>query len=265
MTEEVVTTVTEEEEMATAVAAPPTSVHELKPKMKVNGKVQRLELYGAIIDLGLEATAILHVSQLGKDRVNRVADALSIGEEISVWVDKVDADKGQITVSMIEPLAVEWGDLKEGQSHTGKVIRLEKFGAFIDIGAEKEGLVHVSELSHEFVKHPSEALRVGDEVQVKVLGFNKRKRRIDLSIKALLEAPESAGATAVEIIEYEDDVDENEPMLTAMEIAMREAMHAAGDPLPQRGGNAARRRQQNKIRARQDEILRRTLKSARES
>ncbi|MBK9052128.1 MAG: S1 RNA-binding domain-containing protein [Chloroflexi bacterium] len=63
------------------------------------------------------------------------------------------------------------------------------FGAFVDIGAEKEGLVHISELSHDYVKHPSEAVRVGDEVSVKVLNFSKRKRRINLSVKALLEKP----------------------------------------------------------------------------
>jgi ribosomal protein S1 len=267
MTEEVVTEVTEIEETP-AVAAPPATIHDLKPKMKVTGKVQRIELYGAIVDLGLEATAILHISQIGKNRVNRVADVLSVGEEVAVWVDKVDAAKGQITVTMLEPLAVEWSDLKEGQAYTGKVVRLEKFGAFIDIGAEKEGLVHVSELSHEFVKHPSEALNAGDEVQVKVLGFNKRKRRIDLSVKALLDAPESAHhqATAAEIVEYDLEEEEDEgPMLTAMEFAIRQAMEAAGDPLPQRvSANNKRRRQQNKNRSRQEEILNRTLKINRE-
>ena len=115
----------------------------------------------------------------------------NVGDEISVWIEDVDPDKGQVTVTMLEPLAVEWSDLKEGQAYTGKVTRLEKFGAFVDIGAEKEGLIHVSELSHDFVKHPSEVLKVDDEVQVKVLGFSKRKRRIDLSRKALLETPES--------------------------------------------------------------------------
>jgi ribosomal protein S1 len=267
MTEEVVTEVTEEIEEATAVATPPATIHDLKPKTKINGKVQRIELYGAIIDLGLEAPAILHISQIGKDRVNRVADALSVGQEVSVWVDKVDAEKGQITVTMLEPLAVEWGDLKERQVYTGKVVRLEKFGAFIDIGAEKEGLVHVSELSHEFVKHPSEALNAGDEVQVKVLGFNKRKRRIDLSIKALLDAPESTKATGgAAAIEYDfEEEEEDEPMLTAMEFAIRQAMQAAGDPLPKRiSSGSSRRRQSNKNRARQEEILNRTLRTARE-
>ena len=263
MTEEVVTAVTDEEAVLTAT--PPSSIHDIKSKMKINGKVQRIELYGAIIDLGLETTAILHISQLGKERINRVADALSVGQEVSVWVDKVDAGKGQVTVSMLEPLAVEWSDLKEGQIYTGKVVRLEKFGAFIDIGAEKEGLVHVSELSHEFVKHPSEALHAGDEVQVKVLGFNRRKRRIDLSIKALLDAPAAQTATAAEIAGIEEELDNDEPMPTAMEMALRQAMHAAGDPLPQRRTDGSRQRQRNRNRVRQEEILSRTLKTNREA
>ena len=76
--------------------------------------------------------------------------------------------RGQIMVTMIEPLAVEWRDLKNGQTYTGTVSRLENYGAFIDIGAEREGLVHISEISHDYVKHPSEVLKAGDEVQVEV-------------------------------------------------------------------------------------------------
>src|SRR5690606_39179127 len=102
----------------------------------------------------------------------------------------IDQERGQFTVTMIEPIAVEWGDLAEGQSYTGKVTRLENFGVFVDIGAAKEGLVHISELSHNYVNHPSEVVTIGDEVAVQVLSFSKRKRRIDLSMKALMATPE---------------------------------------------------------------------------
>ncbi len=236
----------------------PTSIKDLKPKMKLKGTVSRLELYGAFIDLGIGTSALIHISQLGKEHVNRVADVLNVGDEVSVWVDKVDLEREQIMVSMIPPLDVEWSDLEKSQVYAGSVKRLENFGAFIDIGAEREGLVHISELSHNYVKNPSEVLTVGDEVQVQVLGFSKRKRRIDLSIKNLLEKPASEAneATQAEVYEFEEEIQEDMP--TAMEFALRQAM---GDdmPPPRKRGGKKKRRRQAKNREQQDDILSRTL------
>ncbi|MCB9418449.1 MAG: S1 RNA-binding domain-containing protein [Ardenticatenaceae bacterium] len=249
----------------------PATLSDLKPKMKLTGTVKRLELYGAFIDVGLDVNALVHISKLGKERVNRVSDVLNEGDEVTVWVEKVDTAAQQIMVTMVEPLAVDWTDLKDGQVYTGRVNRLENFGAFVDIGAEREGLVHISELSHDYVKHPSEVYSVGDEVQVQVLGFSKRKRRIDLSIKALLEQPETAvetnygggapkgrGRGRQEEV-YEDfEMDEEEELPTAMEIALRKAM---GDSAPASKPKARKQRKnkQKKYREQQEDILSRTL------
>jgi small subunit ribosomal protein S1 len=250
--------------------AAPTSLSDLKKKMKLNGTVKRLELYGAFIDVGLDVNALVHISKLGKERVNRVSDVINEGDEVTVWVEKVDASAQQIMVTMLEPLAVDWADLKDGQVYTGRITRLENFGAFVDIGAEREGLVHISELSHGYVKHPSEVHKVGDEVQVQVLGFSKRKRRIDLSVKALLEQPETAvetnyggssnrgrGRGRQEEV-YEPFEMEEEEMPTAMEIALRKAM---GDDAPPIDKPKGRRKRKNKKRYReqQEDILSRTL------
>lgn len=260
------------EELAekTAEAAVPQSLDDLKPKMKITGVVKRLELYGAFIDIGLEANALVHISKLGKERVNRVSDVLNEGDEVTVYVEKVNPQTQQIMVTMVEPLAVDWSDLKDGQVYTGQVTRLENFGAFVDIGAEREGLVHISELSHDYVKHPSEVYKVGDEVQVQVLGFSKRKRRIDLSIKALLEQPE-AEAPAQDSYSggrgrnrgrqeevYEDYEMEEEEMPTAMEIALRKAM-GDSEVVPQRGRGGKRRKSKKRMREQQEDILSRTL------
>lgn len=242
----------------------PTSLNDLKPKMKLTGTVKRLELYGAFIDVGLDVNALVHISKLGKERVNRVSDILNVGDEVAVWVEKVDAASQQIMVTMVEPLAVEWSDLKDGQVYTGRISRLENFGAFVDIGAEREGLVHISELSHDYVKHPSEVYSVGDEVQVQVLGFSKRKRRIDLSIKALLAEPEPVAAADYgkdrgygrreEIYDdYEDEAEEQLP--TAMEIALRKAM---GDFVPDKP-KGRKRKGKKQLRQQQEDILSRTL------
>lgn len=256
----------EEMEITAAAETPivnPTSINDLKPKAKLTGIVTRLELYGAFIDLGIGTNALIHISQLGQERVNRVADVLSIGQEVTVWVDKVDPTRNQVMVTMVQPLAVDWEDLEKGQTYTGKVTRLENFGAFIDIGAEREGLVHISELNHNYVKHPSEAVAIGEEVQVQILGYSKRKRRIDLSIKALLEKPEAAAPIIEEVEEeYYEEEEEEEEVFSAMEFALRQALgsdHQSFGSRSSKKKGSKRRRQSNRMRDQQDDILSRTL------
>lgn len=249
MSEELKDTAAETEE-----AVQPSSINDLERKMKLKGTVERLELYGAFINVGLDTNALVHISKLGDGHVNRVSDVLNVGDEVEVWVDKVDPEQGQIMVSMVEPVAVEWGDLKEGLTFSGKVTRLENFGAFVDIGAEREGLVHISELSHDYVKHPSEVVNVGDEVDVQVIGSSRRKRRIDLSMKNLIEKPVNEQVASVEdVADFEDEPDD---MPTAMEIAMRRAMSKLDDG----NGKGSKKERQRKQKRAQDDILSRTLK-----
>jgi len=248
----------------TETAPSPTSIDELQPKMKLNGTVNRLELYGAFIDIGVGANALVHISRLSTGHVNRVSDVLQVGDEVTLWIDKVDPSTKQIMVSLIEPLQVDWRDLQNGQSYTGTVSRLENYGAFVNIGAEREGLVHISEISHGYVKHPSEQLSVGDEVQVQVLGFSKRKRRIDLSIKNLLEKPEAEvqRSSKVETVEVFEEEEEFEDAPTAMEVAFREAMGDDSVDAIERGRRKKpNRKGRNRRRNRRDqeELLDRTL------
>ena len=250
----------------TEAAPTPTTIDELEPKMKLTGTVNRLELYGAFIDIGVGVNALVHISRLSTGHVNRVSDVLQVGDEVTLWIDKVDPNTKQIMVTLIEPLKVDWRDLKNGQTYTGTVIRLENYGAFVDIGAEREGLVHISEISHDYVKHPSEQLSVGDELQVQVLGFSKRKRRIDLSIKNLLEKPASEAETysAVEQAQVfkDDEVEEFEEAPTAMEFAFRQAMGDDSVDAIERGrrrksGRKGRKRRRS--RREQEDLLDRTL------
>jgi len=257
----------ESNESSDAAVETAASIDELAPKMKLEGTVSRLELYGAFIDIGVGTNALIHISKLGNEHVNRVSDVLNVGDVVTVWVDKVNPEQGQIMVTMVEPLAVDWSDLKKGQTYTGTVTRLENYGAFIDIGAEREGLVHISEISHEYVNHPSEVLTVGDEVQVEVLDFSRRKRRIDLSIKNLQEKPEAAVAVVEETSFEEEDVEEElEEVPTAMEVALRKAMGdepvdaAIQTQKKQSRKNRKKRRQQD-----QDDLLSRTLQFQQDS
>lgn len=240
-----------------AEATQPMRLADVERKQELTGTVKRVELYGAFIDVGLETEAILHVSQYAGGR--RIKDELKPGDPMSVWVDKVDLEQNQLIVTTYEPLAVEWGDLAEGQTHTGVITRLENFGAFVNIGAEKEGLVHISEISHDYIRHPSQAVTVTDEVQVKVLSFSKRKRRINLSIKALLTQPEKEVADHIEdVFALDDEDDYEEEVPTAMEFAIRRAMGSSA-PAVRKKANKKQRRNSRRRRNQQDDILDRTI------
>jgi transcriptional accessory protein Tex/SPT6 len=120
----------------------------------------------------------------------KVSVVVSVGQEIEVWVKKVDQQRGRISLTMIKPISVRLKDIAEEAELEGVVTRLESYGVFVDIGSVRDGLVHISQITHEYIKHPQDALAVGDTVKVKVLKVNRKKRQIDLSIKALLPPPQ---------------------------------------------------------------------------
>jgi len=192
--------------------ARPTNIKELRPKMKLQGKVVRVELYGAFVDIGVGRDGLVHISQLQEGRVNRVTDVVNEGDEITVWVQKVDHQQNRISLTMIEPPERTMGDLEPGTILTGKVTRLTKYGVFVDIGVERDGLVHVSELASGYVKDPAEYVSEGEEIEVQVVSVDLRKRQIELSMKDLLAA------------EAEEAEEEEEELPTAIELAMKEAM-----------------------------------------
>jgi small subunit ribosomal protein S1 len=181
-----------ETEMDTNSNTAPESA--IQPKTKLNGKVVKTTLAGAILDVGQNLPGVIHISQLKAEPVNRVEDVLKVGQSVDVWVRRVKDDRIELT--MIEPMGLEWREIKPEMVVKGTVARLESYGAFIEIGAERPGLVHVSEITHGFVKSPNEILHEGDEVEAMVLEVNRRKKQIRLSIKATLPKPEETPAEA---------------------------------------------------------------------
>ncbi|HEY61594.1 MAG TPA: S1 RNA-binding domain-containing protein [Anaerolineae bacterium] len=214
--------------METQKTNTPLHLEDLKRKEKVSGKVVKITLAGAFVDIGLEMPGLVHISQLQKEPVNRVEDVVQVGQTVDVWVRRVFPKKGRIELTMIEPLPLEWREIKEGMVVKGKVTRLEKYGAFVDIGAERPGLVHISELSHEYIRTPGDAISEGDEVEVKIIKVNRRRRQIKLSVKALLEKPSKAPVPEKkarnEYPKKEEEEETEEEIPTAMEIALRDAM-----------------------------------------
>lgn len=165
--------------------------NELKPKTLFTGKVTKTSLAGALVDIGTGTPAYLHVSQIvaadPTAQIMRVEDVLQVGQEVQVWVKRVR--EGRVELTMQKPLELDWKDIKPEMVVKGKVVKLEKFGAFVEIGAERPGLVHISELAHGYVKAPADVVKEGDEVEAQVLDVNRKKKQIKLSLKALTEAP----------------------------------------------------------------------------
>lgn len=202
----------------------PEAIDDLEPKMKVAGKVLKTSLAGAIVDLGIEAKGVIHISRLSKEPVTRVEDVIEEGQEIEAWVSKVNPKKGKLVLTMVEPLAVEWREIKPGMEFEGTVTRIEKYGIFVDIGTGRPGLVHISEMAHGYVQKPTDLVKKGDVIDVKVLNVSRRKRQIKLSMKALEEPPQESFKEDLSSTKKDD-----KPVPTAIEAAFRQALSKNGD------------------------------------
>ncbi len=238
------------------------SIADLKRKMQFTGTVIKTTLAGAVVDIGLDVPGVLHISQLQQEPVNRVEDVIHVGQTVEVWVRRVFPKKKRVELTMVKPLGLEWREIEKDMVVKGKVTRLEKFGAFVDIGAERPGLVHISEMTHGYIKSPSEVVTEGDEVEVKILSVNRQKKQIKLSMKALEEKPAPPVKIVREVPQPKPAPTPTEeaekPIPTAMEIALREAMDRSKEkaPAPVISG---RSRKPQSSQTEMERILERTL------
>jgi small subunit ribosomal protein S1 len=244
----------------------PTSA--LGPKTKLSGTISKITLAGALVDVGQELPGVLHISQIQKDPINKVEDVLKPGQRVDTWVRRVKKDRIELT--MIEPLGMEWGEIQPDMVVKGKVVRLETYGAFVDFGAERPGMIHVSELTRGYVKTPGEVVKEGDEIEAMVLEVNRKKKQIRLSMKALMpeiveeekparEPKKVRGGKRTKKAEDTQEAAEEtpkEPEQTAMQIAWQMAMDRAKD----KGGNKSVKVKTVKTTSsEQEDILNRTL------
>jgi ribosomal protein S1 len=237
----------------------------LEPKTKLSGKVLKTTLAGALVDVGQNIPGVIHISQLSTEPVNKVEDVVKEGQTVDVWVRRVKKDRIELT--MVQPLALEWKEIEPDMVVKGKVVRLEAYGAFVDIGAERPGMVHVSELAHGYVKTPGEIVKEGDEVEAKVLDVNRKKKQIKLSMKALEPEIEEFKPAKEEkkksvkrggrkeVDETTEREEPREPELTVMQIAWQEALNKANADK----GYKVKRSKSERSEER-EEILERTLK-----
>ncbi|MDQ7193304.1 30S ribosomal protein S1 [Staphylococcus felis] len=184
----------------------------------IEGKVARLTNFGAFIDLG-GVDGLVHVSELSHEHVKSPEEVVSIGDTVQVKVRSVEQDSERVSLSIKDTLPSPFETIKEnfndGDIVEGKVMRLTNFGAFVEIGTGLQGLVHISEISHEHIGTPSEKLEVGQTVQVKILSIDSEAERISLSIKAALPKEETNEANEETTQKYTNPSNEedNNPTL----------------------------------------------------
>lgn len=231
---------------------------DLKPKQRYQGKVVRVELYGAFVDFGAEKDGLVHISQLRPERVNRVADVVQEGDQVTVWVQECDPEQGRVALTMIEPPERTFDELQPEMIVTGRVTKLAPYGAFVDIGVGRDGLIHISEMAEKRVAKPSDVVQEGQEVTVRVLKVNHRKRQIELSLKGLNKEEEEVEEPVTVV---EEPVAET---MTAMELAWRRAMAKQGHPLPPQSPSTGDRRHKERVRREQAAIIARTLNARRD-
>ncbi|MCR5833615.1 MAG: 30S ribosomal protein S1 [Selenomonadaceae bacterium] len=151
----------------------------------LKGTVKRLVDYGAFIDIG-GVDGLAHISDLSWERVNNPSDVLKVGQEVDVYVKNVDPETRRISLSVKQTQPDPWLDraenYKEGEFIEGKIVKLAKFGAFMEIEPGFDGLIPMGELSDRRIENAEEAVAVNDVVKVKILHIDRKRKRISLSI-----------------------------------------------------------------------------------
>ena len=156
---------------------------------KITGKVKRLTNFGAFVDIG-GVDGLLHITDISWVKVKHPSEVLKNGDEIEVLILNVDADKKRISLGLKQLMPRPWDLAPEkyvvGSTVEGTVVRILPFGAFISLEPTIDGLVHVSQITNRRLEKVEEELRIGDVVQAKVMGVDAAKKRITLSMRALL-------------------------------------------------------------------------------
>jgi small subunit ribosomal protein S1 len=162
----------------------------LSKGMRLKGTVSSIVDFGAFVDLG-GIDGLVHISELSWSHVNHPSEVVKVGQEVEVQVLDVDLQRERISLGLKQTTEDPWIKLVEqypvGTIVDGKVTKTVPFGAFVALGPDVEGLVHISEMSNRHIDTPTQVVHAGDAVKVKVMEINTDRRRISLSMKAAAE------------------------------------------------------------------------------
>lgn len=177
---------------------------QLKENQVIDGVVKRIADFGAFVDIG-GIDGLIHISDLSWERVKSPYDVVNLGDKVKVLVLKIDPAARKISLGLKQVTRDPWYDateqLHQGMVLKGRVTKIAKFGAFVEITKGVEGLVHLGELSDHKVLNPADIVTVGQEVSVKILNIDKENKRIALS---MIQATQDA-----ERAEYQKYIDNN--------------------------------------------------------
>ena len=175
----------------------------IQPGDKVEGTVKNVTDFGAFIDLG-GADGLLHISEMSWGRVENPKKVFKSGDKVTVLIKDIQGEK--IALSLKFPEANPWAQAAEkyaaGNVVSGRVARMTDFGAFVELEPGVDALLHVSQISREHIEKPSDVLKIGQEIEAKVVDFNEDDHKISLSVKALLAAPQNEDVADVDIDSY---------------------------------------------------------------
>ncbi|MBT3555344.1 MAG: S1 RNA-binding domain-containing protein [Chloroflexi bacterium] len=161
-------------------------VQELTEGEVRKGRVAGISNFGAFVDLG-GADGLIHISELSWEPVKSPDEIVTVGTEIDVFVLRVDRENLKIALSLRRLQPEPWDEIEAkfavGQTVTGTVTKLANFGAFARIDRGIEGLIHISELAHQVIKHPRDVVTEGDELELKIIRIEPERRRLGLSLK----------------------------------------------------------------------------------
>lgn len=232
---------------------PGALAEQLSRGQRVEGIVTKITEFGAFVDIGIGRDGMIHITELSLGPVEKVSDVVQEGQQVVAWVKEVNLKKNRISLTLVDPNRKKIRDLSAGMVIKGTVTRLAPYGAFVDIGAEREAMLHVKEMGTEYVKNPGQVVKPGDTIEARILAVDKRRRRVDLTLKPEEPAEPAPAPAAAEPAPAQP---EEEYIPTLMELALREALERQ----QQRERKARKRKERPEVGDNEyEELLSRTL------
>jgi len=179
---------------------------QLQEGMTVKGKITSVKDFGAFVDIdGIEG--LIPISEIGWSRTENIHDLITEGLEVEVVILKLDWENRRFSFSLKQALPDPWLDIAKnfpvGSFHAGTVVRLTNFGAFVNLAAGIDGLIHISKLAGgRRINHPKEVVEEGQAVEVKIEAIDLEQKRISLSLAGEMTEEEEAGKEAEDVKQY---------------------------------------------------------------
>ncbi|MBR1454630.1 MAG: S1 RNA-binding domain-containing protein [Lachnospiraceae bacterium] len=178
------------------------ALSKIKEGMIVEGTISNLLDYGAFVDVG-GIDGLLHISEMGWGKTKNPKKQFNIGDKIKVLVREINGEKISLTTKFPEenPWLLARVNYAVGKTVHGKVVRMVDYGAFVALDDYIDGLLHVSQIDRVKVKKPEDVLKIGQEIEAKVIDFNEAEKKISLSMKALLPEPEKEEKVLEDVVD----------------------------------------------------------------